>query len=71
MICCVVHVGEVCESKPSYVLKVPDVDFNGPCGVVAFAVFYCRLDLCCGECYVGYLEFECFHIYVSVCFVCW
>ena len=33
-------------------------------------LFYCRLDLCCGECYVGCLQFECFPIYVSVCFVC-
>ena len=24
-------------------------------GVVVFAMFYCRLDLCCGECYVGCL----------------
>ena len=40
------------------------------CGVVVFALFYCRLDLCCGECYVGCLQFECFPIYVSVCFVC-
>ena len=25
------HVGEVCESKWSYVLEVPDVDFIRPC----------------------------------------
>ena len=31
-------------------------------------VFYCRLDLC--QCYFGCLQFECFLIYVSVCFVC-
>ena len=30
----------------------------------------CRSDLCYGECYVGCLQFECFPIYVSVCFVC-
>ena len=30
----------------SYVLEVPDVDFIMPCGVVAFALFYCRLDFC-------------------------
>ena len=41
----VVLFSEVCES---YVLEVPGVDFIGPCGVV-FAMFYCRLDLCCGE----------------------
>ena len=51
-------------------LEVPDVDFIRPCGVVVFALFYCRLDLCCGECYVGCLKFECFPIHVSVCFVC-
>ena len=39
-----------------------------PCGV--FAVFYCCLDLCCGECYVGCLQFECFPICVPVCLVC-
>ena len=30
-------------------LEVPDVDFIRPCGVVVFAFFYCRLDLCCGN----------------------
>ena len=38
----VVHVGEVCESKWSYVLEVPDVDFIWPCGVVVSV----RLDVC-------------------------
>ena len=52
-----------------HVLEVPDVDFIGPCGVVVFALFYCRLDLCCGECYVGCLQFEWFPIYVSVCLI--
>ena len=41
-----------------------------PCGVVVFALFYCHLDLCCGECYVGFLQFECVPVHVSVCFVC-
>ena len=54
----------------SYVLEMPDIDFIRPCGVVVFALFYCRLDLCCCECYVGCLLFEYFPIYVSVCFVC-
>ena len=49
---------------------MPDVDFIRPCGVVVFALFYCHLDLCCGQCYVGCLQFECVPIYVSVCFVC-
>ena len=49
------HVGEICEPKRSHVLEVPDVDFIMPCGVVVFALFYCRLDLCCGECYCGCL----------------
>ena len=51
-------------------LVVPDVDFILPCGVIVFALFYCHLDLCCGECFVGCLQFECFPIYVIVCFVC-
>ena len=34
-----------------------DVDFLRPCGVVVFALCYCHLDLCCGECYVGCLQF--------------
>ena len=40
-----------------------------PCGVVVFALFYCHLDLCCGECYVGCLQFESVPIYVYVCFM--
>ena len=36
-------------------LEVPDVDFIRPCVVVVVAMFYCRLDLCCDECYVGCL----------------
>ena len=40
------------------------------CPVELLFLFYCHLDLCCGECYVGCLQFECFPIYVSVCFVC-
>ena len=51
-------------------LEVPDVDFIMPCGVV-FALFYWRLDLYCGEWYVGCLQFECFPIYMSVYFVSW
>ena len=51
-------------------IEVPEVYFIRPCGVVVFALFYCRFDLCCGECYVGCKRFECFPIYVSVCFVC-
>ena len=48
--------------------EVPDVVFIRSCGVVVFAMFYCRLDLCCGECYVCCLLFECFPINVPVCF---
>ena len=55
---------------------MPDVDFIKPC---QWFLFYCRLDLCCGECYVGCLLFECyvgcllfecFPIYVSAWFFC-
>ena len=35
----VVHVGQVWESKWSYVLDVPDVDFIRPCGVVVLLCF--------------------------------
>ena len=63
MICCT-YVGEVCESKWSYVFEVPDVDFIRPCGVVVFALFYCHLDLCCGECYVGCLQLS---VFLSMC----
>ena len=48
----IVHVGEICKSKWSYVFEVPDVDFIRPCGIVC-ALFYCLLDVCCGECYCG------------------
>ena len=57
-------------SKWSYMFEVLEVDFIRPCGVVVFALFYCRLDLRCGECYAGCLQFECVPIYVSACFVC-
>ena len=51
-------------------LDVPDVEFIRPCGVVVFALFYCCLDLCYIQCYVGCLQFECFPIYVSVLYIC-
>ena len=51
-------------------LEVPDVDLIMHCGVVVFDLFDCRLDLCSGECYFGCLQFVCFPIYGSVCFVC-
>ena len=51
--------------------------YESPCGPMCLRcllltlsgpveLFYCRLDLCCGECYVGCRQFECFPIYVSV-----
>ena len=43
---------------------MPDVDFIRPCGVAVFALFYCRLDLCCGECYVGCLQLS---VSLSMC----
>ena len=49
---------------------MPDVDFIRPCGVVAFCFDLFPLGLVCGECYFGCLQFVCFPIYVSVCFVC-
>ena len=53
-------------------LEVPDVDFIRQCGVVVLVLFYCRLDLCCGECYFGCLQFVCF-LYMCLfvlCFLC-
>ena len=53
-------------------LEVPDVDFIRPCGVVVFALFYCHLDLCCGECYVGCIcvgEVSVFSLKVMVLFL--
>ena len=41
---------------------MPDVDFIRPCGVVVFALFYCHLDLCCGECYV-----VCLSVFLPMC----
>ena len=44
--------------------------FIRPC-LVVFALFYCRLVLCCGECYFGCLQFVGFSIYVFVlCGLC-
>ena len=42
---------------------------SGPVGVIVFALFCYHLDLCCGECYFGCLQFVGFPIYVSVCFM--
>ena len=61
------HIGKVCESNWSYVLEVGDVDFIMPCGIVVFALFYCRLDMGCDECHVGCQQPDCPHIHVSVC----
>ena len=33
-------------------LRCQMLTLSGP-GVVVFAMFYCCLNLCCGECYVG------------------
>ena len=46
-------------------LEVPDFDFIMPCGVVVFALFYCHLDLCCGEYYNG-----CFQFGFVLCVLC-
>ena len=41
------------------------------CAGVVVALFYCRLDLCCGECYVGCLQLECFLIMLcGLCVLC-
>ena len=44
--------------------------YASPSGVVVSALIYCHLELCCGECNVGCLQFECIPIDMSVCFVC-
>ena len=43
---------------------------SGPVELLFLRCFIDTLDLCCGECYVGCLQFECVPIYASVCFVC-
>ena len=58
------------KTKRFSVLEVPDGYFIMACGVVVCALFYCHLNLCCGECYAGCLKFECVPVCVSVCFVC-
>ena len=67
MICCICWCDIPVQAR-SYVLEVPDVNFIRPCGVV-IALFYCRLYLCCGDRYLSCLQFECFPLYVSVCFL--
>ena len=42
---------------------------SGPVELFFFALFYCHLDVCCGECHAGCLHCECVSINVSVCFV--
>ena len=49
---------------------VPDVDFIRYCGVVVFALFYFCLDLCCGECYFGRLQFVCFLYIMCLLVLC-
>ena len=45
------------------------LNLSGPVEVL-FLLHFCRLELCCSECYFGCLQFVCFSIYVSVCVVC-
>ena len=56
-------------SRSDPVLKMPDVDCIRPCGVLVFSLLYCGLDLWCGKCCFGCLQFVWFPIYVSVCVV--
>ena len=46
--------------------EVPEVDFIKPCEVVFASSFY-DLDLCCGECYLGCLQFVCFVCFMFDC----
>ena len=56
-------------ANPSgHVREVHDADFIRPCGVV-FALFYCRLDLCCCESYFSCIQFVCY-LYVCLCVLC-
>ena len=43
-------------------------NLSGPCEL--FTLFYCLLDLSCGECDVLFLYFMCCSVNGSVCLVC-
>ena len=42
---------------------------SGPCEF--FSLYYCLLDMICGECNVISLYFMCCSVNGSVCLVCW
>ena len=45
-------------------------NLSRPCELLFFTLFYCLLDLSCGECYVISLYFVCCYVGVSGCLVC-
>ena len=56
--------------KRACVFQVPDVEFVRTLWVVIFALFYCILDLSCGE-YNGIsLYLLCFSVHGYICLVC-
>ena len=60
---------EECESSTAYVFQVPDVKyFQDP---VSCYLFYCLLDLSCGECNVISLYFLCCSVNGPVCLLAW
>ena len=60
------HVGEVCESKRSYVLEVPDVDLSGP---VELLFLHCFISSWTCVVVSGLVVVCSFSIYVSICVV--
>ena len=46
------------------------ISLSGSCELVMFSLFYCLVDLSCGECDVISLYFMCCFVNGSVCLVC-
>ena len=64
------HAREKWESKRAYVFSCLMFSLSEPCELLFLLLFYCLLNLSCGECDVISLYFMCFSVNGSVCFVC-
>ena len=57
--------------RGTYVFRCMMFSMPGPCEFVIFTLFYCLLNLSCGECDAISLYFMCCSVNGSVCLVCY
>ena len=58
------------ESERAYVFRCLMFSLSGPCELLCLLLFYCLMDLSCGEYDVIYLYFMCCSVNGYVCLVC-